>query len=327
MRGRDLEPGARLHPYDGEDAALRLEAGRCGVPLSRFGYDQSGTKTYRFSRLGYRSEELDPSAARRVFVCGASVAFGSGLDAHESWPALFRHDYARLHGLDPRAVNLLNFSSPLAPPDYVVRTLLTQASRVRPDVMIAEFSMFRRIEVVRDGRFAAVDVPLGVRVHATRRTWRTTSPRVTRVSAHDHVLAFLRSALLLQSFAEARGIVCLQLWDRRPHEPYAALFDEPAFAPLLALLDRRAFCDFSVFDRDVFVDRSADGIHPGPAAARIIASRVTGKYRARGIVGAIPVRSDPGGEHGAQDDRSQGPESLQGSREPDLGALHHAAGA
>ncbi|MBI2207481.1 MAG: hypothetical protein HYU41_26925 [Candidatus Rokubacteria bacterium] len=306
---------------------MRLEAGRCGQPLSRFGYDRSGTKTYRFSRLGYRSEELDPSAARRVFVCGASVAFGSGLDAHESWPARFREEYARLHAVDARAVNVLNFSSPLAPPDYVVRTLLLQASRIRPDVMIAEFSMFRRIEVVREGRFVPVDVPLGVRVHATRRTWRATAPRVTRVSAHDHFLAFLRGALLLQSFAEARGIACLLLWDRRPHEPYGALFAEPAFAPLLALLDRRSFCDFSVFDRDVFVDRSADGIHPGPMSSGIIANRVAEKYRGRVIVSAIPVGSEPGGRHGAQDGCPQRSESLQGPREPQLGALHHAASA
>jgi hypothetical protein len=46
------------------------------------------------------------------------------------------------------------------------------------------------------------------------------------------------------------------------------------FAPLVALLDRRAFGEFSVFDRDMFVDRSADGLHPGPDSSRIIADRV-----------------------------------------------------
>jgi hypothetical protein len=279
-----------LLPYDGDDAPLRLEAGRRGERRRRFGFDQSGTRTYTFSSLGFRGEELDPHAARRIFVCGASVAFGSGLDEDESWPAHFREAYARERDLSPREVNLLNFSGPLAPPDYVVRTLLTQADRVRPDLMIAEFSMFRRTEIVRDGAFVAVDVPLDVRVHVTRRTWRTTSPRVTRVAAHDHFLAFLRSALLLQSFAQARDIELLLLWDRRPHEPYTALFADSTFAPLLALLDRRAFCAFSVFDRDVFVDRSADGIHPGPDSSRIIANRVLAHYRAS-AVSRIPSRA------------------------------------
>lgn len=272
-----------LLPFDGDDAPLRLSAGRRREPLRRFGFDHSGTRTYAFSSLGFRGEELDPHAARRIFVCGASVAFGSGLAGHEMWPAHFRDGYAREHGLEPHDVNLLNFSAPLAPPDYVVRTLLTQADRVRPDLMIAEFSMFRRVEIVRDGAFVAVDVPLDVRVHVTRRTWRTTSPRISRATAHDHFLAFLRSALLLQSFAQARDIEFLLLWDRRPHEPYTALFADPTFAPLLALLDRRSFCEFSVFDRDVFVDRSADGIHPGPDSSRIIANRVLRQYRRRAV--------------------------------------------
>ena len=277
--GRPALGDEALLPFDGEHAAARRHAGGRGEPLRRFGYDQSGTKRYAFSRLGYRGEDLDPLAARRIFVAGASVAFGSGLDYEETWPVLFRAEYAREHGLEPREVNLLNFSAPLAPPDYVVRTLLTQAARVRPDLMIAQFSMFRRAEIVRNGAFTAVDVPLDLRVHVTRTTWRTTSPRVTRASAHDHFLTFLRSALLLQSFAQARDIEVLLLWDRRPHEPYAALFSDPVFAPLVALLDRRVFCGFSVFDRDVFVDRSADGIHPGPDSNRIIANRVFHQYR------------------------------------------------
>lgn len=275
-------PGAgaevSLLAFDGEHAAARRAPGHRGQPLRRFALDQSGTKTYAFSSLGYRGEELRLSARRRIFVCGASVAFGLGLDEDEAWPARFRDTYARAHGLDGGEVNLLNFSAPLAPPDYVVRTLMLQADRVRPDLIIAEFSMFRRIETVRDGRFTSLDVPLAVRLHCTRRSWLRASPRVTRVSARDHVLAFLQKALLLQSFCQARGIPFLLLWDRRPREPYSALLAEPVFAPLVALLDRRSFCAFSVFDADVFVDRSADGIHPGPDSARIIAGRLMEHY-------------------------------------------------
>ena len=276
-RPRPAFRALELLPFDGDDAALRLDAGRRGRVLDRFGHDQSGTKTYAFSTLGYRGDELDPAAARRIFVAGASVAFGSGLDAGEAWPALFRRAYADAHGLTPAAVNLLNFSAPFAAPDYVVRTLLLQADRVRPDLMIAEFSMFRRVEPVRSGRFTTVDVPLDLRVHATRRSWRS-APRVSRVGAHDHFAQFLRDALLLQSFCAAREIELLILWDRRPHEPYTALFADPVFAPLLQLLDPRVFCEFSVFDRDVFVDRSADGIHPGPDASRLIAARIFAQY-------------------------------------------------
>src|SRR5687767_15584642 len=109
---RPGEAGTRLEtalfPFDGDDAAVRLDAGRRGRVLDRFGHDQSGTKSYVFSTLGYRGDELDPAAARRIFVAGASVAFGSGLDAGEAWPALFRRAYADAHGLTPAAVNLLN---------------------------------------------------------------------------------------------------------------------------------------------------------------------------------------------------------------------------
>lgn len=277
---------ASLAPFDGDHAAVRLAAGRQQRPLKTFGYDQSGAKTYAFSSLGYRGEELDPRARRRVFVCGASVAFGSGLDDAETWPVLFKAAYAREHGLAPAEVNLLNFSAPLAPPDYVVRTLLVQAGRLRPDLMVAEFSMFRRIEVVRGDGFASLTVPVAFRLHVSRRG-PLHRPPVTRVDAHDHFLAFLRRALLLQFFCQARSIDFLLLWDRRPHEPYTALFEAPAFRPLLELLDRRSFCDFSVFDPEVFVDRSADDIHPGPRSSRIIAERLAQRYR--GLRGAGPA--------------------------------------
>jgi hypothetical protein len=255
--------------------------------LSTYGTDRSGTKSYRFNSLGFRSEEHDPDAAATIFVCGCSNAFGLGLNVEESWVHQFKLAYAAERGLNPSDVNLLNFSQGAASNDYITRTLLTQCAQVRPDLVIAQFSPMYRCESYVDGqpfcigtglwgisawvRFLAV--PWTMKSTVMRRIWRA-SGHARRYSPESGLADTLRNMLLLQFYCRANGIRCVMTWSDRRRLDDPALRDNPALAPLIALLDRACLCDFAIRDPDILTDAAADGRHPGPATNAAFAARL-----------------------------------------------------
>ena len=145
-----------LQTYCG--SRVREHLGECGPPHVRptYGRDQTGTQLYRFNSLGYRGEEFDPDARVTIFVCGCSNAFGTGLGLEETWPSRFRSAYAERHGYARGEVNVLNFSEGAASNDYIARTLITQCSEVKPDVVVAQFSPINRAEGLYRGARALV---------------------------------------------------------------------------------------------------------------------------------------------------------------------------
>ena len=145
-----------LLPYCG-DRGSEHWAGD-GRPHSRqiYASDTSGTKTYRFNSSGFRVEDLDAGTAVRLFVCGASYAFGTGLNREATWGDRMKTKLAGKLSLDASRVNLLNFSQSLASANYITRTLLAQCDVVRPDLVVAVFSDMKRGEYFGNGR------PVGV---------------------------------------------------------------------------------------------------------------------------------------------------------------------
>jgi hypothetical protein len=285
------------------DRAFEHHAGNGEPHTSRtYASDKSGTKTYKFNGLGFRGEEPDGRAATRIFVCGASYAFGTGLDWEETWGYWLKAGVARELGLEASRVNLLNFSQSLASSNYITRTLIGQCDAVRPDLVVANYSDMSRAEYFLHG------APVGVlpirfgwhkRWRVLRPGWRQRLFRLlpgleNRASANERLrmwhhysglfseeTAFvntLTNILLLQSFCQARGIDFLISWVQHGNLRDERFLNNPVVSPLIGLVDRDRFCSFSIVDADLCTDLAADGIHPGASSNREFAERLTRLY-------------------------------------------------
>ncbi len=296
-----------LEPYTGTYREhYRDEVRTCGG-------DRSGTVSYRFNSLGFRCEEFDPDARRRVFVCGCSFTIGEGLAVEEAWPSVFARLYAAAHGLDRREVSLMNFSQSGASNDYIARTLLAQVGAERPDLVLALFSEPSRVEYVYSpdeiaGLAATADfatlrgrpassalgpwLPHGWLsrrrlVAAGPSKWRPHSARVLQwASRHyrnphpvNELASTLRSMLLVKYFLENRRIPYLCSIIEPKHILDPRWSDHPALGSLWRAATAPPFCRPFLDEGGEALDRAADGLHPGPDSHRAFAERIFADYR------------------------------------------------
>lgn len=259
--------------------------------LSVYDTDVSGTKTYRFNSLGFRGEEFDAAATKRIFFSGCSYTLGVGLNLEETAAYKFKARYCDGYGLDPLGVNLMNFAMPGASNDYIVRTLLSQCSRVKPDIVVAIFTHLDRVEHMDEE-------VLGERVWTAAPWWIrevTHELKAPDGDADKHVEAireasigyfyyytqanaaaqFLRNALLLQLYCETNHIPYVFHWVE--FEKFSYLEHHFALADVFQLLNRAHFPDYSEPEK-YYCDRAADGAHPGPESNSNIAGALFDTY-------------------------------------------------
>jgi hypothetical protein len=280
--------GAGPLAYSGPRADEHVGAAGAPHSISVYGSDQSGTKTYRFNSLGFRGEEYDPAARATIFVCGCSITFGTGLDVEDTWSHRFKLAYAQRHGLAPSAVNVLNFAQGGASNDYIARTLLAQCARVRPTLVVAQFTVMNRAEAYESGEPFSIGMGLWPSLSLWWRflgvPWakkRAVFGRMRLASgyfrSYTSELGFanaLRNILLVQSYCRAQGIPCVMSWSDHWRIEDERFGRNEALAPLIALLDRTRLCDFSIRDPDIRTDTAADGGHPGPRSNAEFAERL-----------------------------------------------------
>src|SRR5688572_19890937 len=170
-KGEEVRPGhlpavvmTSLLPYSGLLVRQHFGPSRGPHTLTTYCTDRSATKSYHFNSLGFRGEEPSAQAEVRIFVCGCSQAFGSGLNAEETWPVKVRDHLAAMWGIDPGRVDLLNFSQGGASNCYITRMLVSQMTRVRPDLVIALFTHKARYELYGEQSAAHV-IPLHGRMY------------------------------------------------------------------------------------------------------------------------------------------------------------------
>jgi hypothetical protein len=291
-----------LRHYAGDRCSEHL--GNAGRPhtLARYASDTTQTKRYEFNPLGFRGEGLDPAASFRLFVCGPSYAFGTGLNWEETWGYQLKLELARHQGIAAESVNLLNFSQSLASASFITRTLIGQCERVRPDLVVAHFSFCARTEIFLDQRTATITparYPWHRRLRALRPGWKQRLARLfpglrsiaeadLRLQAMHHyyglyteelgVANTLTQILLLQAYCRSRGIACLISWNEHWLLASPRFLENPDLAPLIDLIDRHGFCPFSIADKEIQVDFGADGIHPGPRSSRAFAELLMARY-------------------------------------------------
>lgn len=251
--------------------------------LTSYGLDLSNTKTYRFNSLGYRGEELAPGAPVKVFVGGCSFTFGTGLNMEEIWAYRFKERLAAARGLSPSGVNLLNFSMGGASNDWIARTLLEQASRLRPDIMIAAFTLRVRFEILTETTtfsFSPVAMEAGL--------YRGT-PDAYIATEGEHLLLgtnsvmervrMIKNALLLQFYCRAHSIPLLFLFFEALTQADAwAELSMPITDPLLDHIDTRAVVPI---DPTMRVDSAADDDHPGAGTNQLLGDAAWRTFSAR----------------------------------------------
>lgn len=255
-------------------------------PVRVFGSDQSRTKTYNFNSLGFRGEEYNPKAKRRIFVCGCSHTIGTGLNLEETWPYLFKLLYSHHFNLNSSEVNLLNFADGGASNDYISRTVLSQCTAIRPDLLLVLFTYNNRTEYCNGKHIR----PLGPWIFADSEPSRYLPPNTLQdyleaakqyyeyYSDESGFISTTKNILLLQFLCKANNIDSvfgIVNYDQIALQNYS---HNEVCSTLQELIEWSFFVKFSIHGPDIEVDKAADGTHPGPRSHQIIADRFFNAY-------------------------------------------------
>lgn len=283
-------PDTRLLPYDGSRTREHFggEQSRGGHEIRSYGTDRSGTVSYRFNSLGFRSEEYRPEASRHLFVCGPSTAFGTGLPVEASWPYLFKVAYAQHQALAANEVNLLNFSQGGAGNDYVVRTAITQCARVKPDLLLVELAPghsrteYFSSEVTGSERHLLFGPWIfgddgGVRPKIKQEHPEILGPLLGYFDYYSDeigAMSTVRAVLLLQLYCKVHSIPNLVCWGWKEGaaSDISKYQSHISIAPLLDLVDWQCVLPHAIADD--CIDRAADGFHAGAESCRRYAERL-----------------------------------------------------
>jgi hypothetical protein len=137
-----------LSPYSGSRIAEHFGASDGPHCRRTYGQDQTGYVTYHFNSLGFRCDEYREDAQKKIYICGASDTFGTGLHVEQTWPFQILLRYASHYSLKKSDVCLMNFSEGGCSNRYISRTLFHQCSLSRPDLVIAHFTFISRQETL-----------------------------------------------------------------------------------------------------------------------------------------------------------------------------------
>jgi hypothetical protein len=273
-----------LLPYRGSRKSEHLGPdGRASHTRDTYGNDQSKTKTYHFNSLGFRGEELDPDSPLKLYVCGCSFSFGTGLDIEESWAFRFKEKLAERRGLPVSSVNLLNFSQGGASNDYISRTLIEQSARVRPDVIVAGFTQMNRFELL-DETTAFYFQPSQLEKYAAAGGKRAELGKLGEflylgTDENLEKIRMIKNMLLLQYFCRREDIpFVFFMFESLMREDLPAALSTPLTQPLFDEVD---FDLLVPIEPGTKVDHAIDEFHPGPRSQGLMAEAAMQTFQAR----------------------------------------------
>ena len=278
-----------IHPFIG------YHSRGIGQPkiLTQYDMDYSGTKIYIFNKHGFRGEEYDPEAEKRIFFSGCSYTFGTGLNHEETAAYKFKMIYCDKFDIDPAKVNLLNFAMPGASNDYIVRTMISQCQKVKPDVAVVLFSHVERVEHIDEqalGESVWTAAPWWIE-EAVYDHLKPSAPDADKrielirnasigyfyyYTPANAMSNFLRNALLLQYYLKEKNIPYALHWIDFNQFDY--LKQHFALNNLAELLQKKHFVDYSDPSR-YWCDKAADDAHPGPISNNNLANALFERYQ------------------------------------------------
>lgn len=284
-----------LQPYCGDRVQRVAMLGQPHA-VQTYADNVNGSKVYHFNSLGFRGEEFNPSAKFKVFAFGCSQTFGQGLDDHETWPYQFSRMYSRRRNVRPRDICLMNFGEEGASNDYIARMVLTQCSKIKPDLALIRLTNSGRTEGFGDQK---MPYRIGPWLNfGFLRRWLVylRTPRAEksivweRLTGAAHYYRFysavlgtanaLRNLLLIQYYCRAQNIRCVISWPFEYALRKQDLADHPTFAPLISLIDPAVVCKF--VGKKMNLDFAEGyGMHAGPKSNRKFAHRLMRFYESQ----------------------------------------------
>jgi len=240
--------------------------------------DNSGKILYKFNSLGYRGEEFNPKAKKKIFISGCSYTFGYGLNLEDTWGYQFKKLLSINEKLDINEINLLNFAISGHSNDYIVRSLIIQSSCEKPDLIIAYFTHPFRMEYHdKSGHH-------NLKARSSNVWLDDTNEELSKdflVFYNDELglVQTLKNMLLLQYFCKSNeidyiiGLQDIELFNEFSgpwwHGGVAQQFKE--------LIDIEHFYNFNLEKIDI----AADNAHPGPKSNKIFAEKLFEFYKNR----------------------------------------------
>jgi hypothetical protein len=216
-------------------------------------YQLTGDWGYSFNSLGYRGEEYNPDAKFHIFTCGCSYTYGMGIKWEQSFSYVFKEELTKKLNYNIEDVNLLNFSQQAASNDYITRTVLTQCQRVKPNLLIIQFTTKDRSEYISHEKVGNIG------------PWIENDEALSYYSFYTEELGLintLKNMLLVQNFCKLHNIKYIfSLFHY--NELFNPIFSSnPLIKTYLEQLDSKYITAFSLADFRCDVGRM--GHHPGP---------------------------------------------------------------
>lgn len=267
--------------FHGAGRAIGPLEAHAGSVLHTFEMDTTGRNAYRINAWGYRGEDWNHAARRRIFVFGCSYTFGTGLREDEIWCAHLKGAYAEAFGVRPEEINLLNFGVTGASNSEIARLACLQCSVAKPDLALFMFTHPDRGErLLPEGVFNIGPwSPNADYLTETQREMAADFYRCYHES--DGALDLVKHMYFSQRVMAAAGIEFITAASVLPRE-----FPEPA-RRFLRLLDGRRTIWLPaevrrMIERNEFYwtgEKASDEIHFGPGLHQVAGEIVARLYR------------------------------------------------
>ena len=211
---------------------------RKGKTYKTCGSDNTGLCTYTYNDLGFRGDSVKKEGFR-VMSLGCSYTEGVGVNYSDTWPTQFTN-------LIPDGVNL-NFGTGGRSNDFIARCLLTYYDVIKPDLVLVMYtSPLRREIYTKDGGvepFIPAN-PWGY-MEETKDGKKVQNYLTELQNNNEDFINWYKNHQIIKLFLESKK--CNWLWN--------GAFDIPV-----------EYEEFNRFDGNYkfFIDRGADGAHPGP---------------------------------------------------------------
>jgi hypothetical protein len=218
---------------------------------STYGYsgsDTTGKCTYSYNELGFRSDSIQKEGFK-ILSIGDSNTEGVGVNNNETWSFEFSQYILN-------SVNL-NFGCGGRSNDYISRCLLTYYDLLKPDLVLIMYSSPHRREIYTKNNGIEPFMPTASWGYAeeTNDGRQIQQKLIELQNRNEDFINWYKNHLLIKYFLESKK--CNWMWNGWMGVP----------------ID---FIETNRFDGDygTFIDKGADGLHPGPHHNRFYSSKL-----------------------------------------------------
>jgi hypothetical protein len=207
---------------------------------------------YKFNSYGFRSDELDEQATKRIYVIGCSYTLGEGLPFEKTWSQQFKKLYCEK--FPNEKVNLLNFAQSGGSNDYISRMIIAQMNDIKPDLAIVQFSYMNRAEMLKKDycrTFGPWDGEDDIKAY------------YYLYNKYNALIEMIKHMLQVQQYCELNNInyiFSVVDWD---YFNNTKLFENETVKKYYSLLNTDKILDRSIESHDIKCDYGRDLSHPG----------------------------------------------------------------